>query len=29
MKAVGLSVLVELVAGLLAAGVWVFGALAL
>ena len=29
MKAVGLSVLVELVAGLLAAGVWVFGVLAL
>jgi uncharacterized protein YqgC (DUF456 family) len=29
MKAVGLSVLVELVAGLLAAGVWVFGAFAL
>lgn len=29
MKAVGLSVLVELIAGLLAAGVWVFGVLAL
>ena len=29
MKAVGLSVLVELIAGLLAVGVWVFGVLAL